>query len=86
MSMYELIAIINKRLKLVPSLYSLLQVLSLTLFEKTTLQEALHGAKPYENDTPSVNQLNLFKFLPGSSTRLARSRFLVKATFSPFKA
>ena len=61
-STYVLIAIIKKRLKLAPSLYGLLQVLSLTLFEKTTLQEALHGATHPEKDYPSANQLNLFEF------------------------
>ena len=59
-SVYVLIAIIKKRLKLQPTLYGLLQVLSLTLFEKTTLQEALQGATAPENDRPSANQLNLF--------------------------
>ncbi len=59
-SVYVLIAIIKKRLKLEPTLYGLLQVLSLTLFEKTTLQEALQGATALENDRPSANQLNLF--------------------------
>ena len=59
-SVYVLIAIIKKRLKLAPSLYGLLQVLSLTLFEKTTLQEVLQGATPHENDRPPANQLNLF--------------------------
>ena len=66
-SVYVLIAIIKKRLKLEPTLYGLLQVLSLTLFEKTTLQEALQGAKAPENDRPSANQLNLFLFLPDTS-------------------
>ena len=61
-SVYVLIAIIKKRLKLAPSLYGLLQVLSLTLFEKTTLQEVLQGATPHENDRPPANQLNLFEF------------------------
>ena len=61
-SVYVLIAIIKKRLKLEPTLYSLLQVLSLTLFEKTTLQEALRGATHPENDRPAANQLNLFEF------------------------
>ena len=59
-SVYVLIAIIKKRLKLQPTLYGLLQVLSLTLFEKTTLQEALQGPTTPENDRPSANQLNLF--------------------------
>ena len=61
-SVYVLIAIIKKRLKLAPSLYGLLQVLSLTLFEKTTLQEVLQGATQHENDRPLANQLNLFEF------------------------
>jgi hypothetical protein len=59
-SVYVLIAIIKKRLKLELSLYGLLQVLSLTLFEKTTLQEVLQGAKPPGNDRPHAKQLNLF--------------------------
>jgi Domain of unknown function (DUF4372)/Transposase DDE domain len=61
-TIYVLIAIIKKRLTLAPSLYGLLQVLSLTLFEKTTLQDVLQGATPTENDRPSANQLNLFEF------------------------
>jgi IS4 transposase len=61
-SIYVLIAIIKKRLKLAPSLYGLLQVLSLTLFEKTTLQEVLQGATTPENDRLFANQLNLFEF------------------------
>ena len=61
-SIYVLIAIIKKRLKLAPSLYGLLQVLSLTLFEKTTLQEVLQGATTAENDRSPANQLNLFEF------------------------
>ena len=59
-SVYVLIAIIKKRLNLEPTLYGLLQVLSLTLFEKTTLQEALQRAMHTENSPPSANQLNLF--------------------------
>ena len=61
-SIYVLIAIIKKRLKLAPSLYALLQVLSLTLFEKATPQEVLQGATTPENDRPDDNQLNLFEF------------------------
>lgn len=61
-SVYVLIAIIKKRRKLELSLYGLLQVLSLTLFEKATLQELLQGAKTLENDRPRDNQLNLFEF------------------------
>ena len=61
-AVYVLIAIIKKRLLLEPTLYGLLQVLSLTLFEKTTLPEALQGATPLENSRHSANQLNLLEF------------------------
>ena len=59
-AVYVLIAIIKKRLKLDCSLDGLLQVLSLTLFEKTTLQKALQGATTPENHLSPANQLNLF--------------------------
>ena len=55
------IAIIKRRLRLDPSLYGLLQVLSLTLFEKATLQALLQGDTPRENRRP-LKQLNLFWF------------------------
>ena len=40
-TIYVLVAIIKKQLKLEPSLYSLLQILSITLFEKTPLFQVL---------------------------------------------
>ncbi len=59
-SMYVLVAIIKKRLNLDASLYTLLQIFSITLFEKIPLNKDFldrsHGA---ENDTLS-NQLKLF--------------------------
>jgi len=59
-SMYVLVAIIKKRLNLDASLYTLLQVFSITLFEKIPLNKDFldkpHGAK---NDM-FTNQLNLF--------------------------
>jgi len=58
-STYVLIAIIKKRAKLDASLYTLLQILSVTLFEKTPLNKALSGT-PYTSDLePATNQLNL---------------------------
>ena len=57
---YLLVAIIKKRLGLNASLYTLLQVFSVTLFEKIPLNKAFHNAHyTSENDMPS-NQLNLF--------------------------
>ena len=59
-SVYVLVAIVKKRLNLDASLYTLLQVLSVTLFEKMPLQQALAGGDPImENPMPN-NQLNLF--------------------------
>ena len=59
-SVYVLVAIIRKKLNLDVSLYTLLQVLSLTLFEKMPLQQAF-PADDYTSDNGSIsNQLNLF--------------------------
>ena len=59
-SVYVLVAIVRKKLNLDASLYTLLQVLSLTLFEKMPLQQAFPG-DDYTSDNGSIsNQLNLF--------------------------
>lgn len=59
-SVYVLVAIVRKKLNLDVSLYTLLQVLSLTLFEKMPLQQAFPG-DDYTSDRGGVgNQLNLF--------------------------
>jgi hypothetical protein len=59
-STYVLIAIIKKRLNLDTSLYTLLQILSVTLFEKMPLQQALQTMKERSNMIENQNQLNLF--------------------------
>jgi len=59
-SAYVLVAIVKKRLGAEASLYTILQILSLTLFEKTNLDQLLSDA-PLQNLEPSsCNQLNLF--------------------------
>jgi len=59
-SVYVLVAIVRKKLNIDASLYTLLQVLSLTLFEKMPLQQAF-PADDYTSDNGSIsNQLNLF--------------------------
>ena len=59
-SVYVLVAIVRKKLNIDASLYTLLQVLSLTLFEKMPLQQAFPGDY-YTSDNGSIsNQLNLF--------------------------
>jgi len=61
-SVYVLVAIIKKRLKLNASLYTLLQILSVTIFEKTTIQQALWGNDYNPENTVPYKQLNLLTF------------------------
>jgi hypothetical protein len=59
-SVYVLVAIIKKRLNLNASLYTLLQVFSVTLFEKIPLNEDFLDTKHILEDDMISNQLNLF--------------------------
>ena len=59
-SMYVLVAIVKKELKIERSLYEILQILSLTLFEKTPLIQALTAQFEPNPTTDSPNQLTLF--------------------------
>jgi hypothetical protein len=59
-SVYVLVAIIKKRLNLSASLYQILQILSLTLFEKMPLDPLLNFKQTTANDDFLSNQLNLF--------------------------
>ena len=61
-SLYVLVAIMRKRLRLEASLYQILQILSLTLFEKTPILCALQAIDQDANFTENVNQLILFNF------------------------
>jgi IS4 transposase len=59
-SVYVLVAIVKKRLNLSRSLYEILQILSLNLFERTPLDAAL-TLEPGRSDwAPNGNQLILF--------------------------
>ena len=59
-SVYVLVAIVRKELRIERSLYEILQVLSLTLFEKTLLFQALNAEKQSIQDPTCPNQLTLF--------------------------
>jgi len=59
-SVYVLVAIVRKRLGLQTSLYQILQILSVTLFEKTPILRALQPSYSEEISLSSANQLNLF--------------------------
>jgi len=59
-SVCVLVAIVKKKLGLDASLYTLLQILSVTLFEKMPLQQAFPAAEYIPPEGCPRNQLNLF--------------------------
>ena len=59
-SVYVLVAIVKKQMKLDQSLYTILQILSITLFEKTPILQALSQAYCITPEGVDCNQLNLF--------------------------
>src|SRR6516225_1418492 len=59
-SVYVLVAIVKKRLNLDAPLYTLLQILSLTLFEKMPILHALSQDHPRTETVDDANQLTLF--------------------------
>jgi len=61
-SVYVLIAIIKKKLQLDVTLHTLLQILSVTIFEKIELTQAVTSTLPKQNQPMSYKQLNLFDF------------------------
>ena len=61
-STYVLIAIVKKELHLDASLYTLLQILSVSVFEKTQISCALQPDAHTTETPPAANQLNLFTF------------------------
>ena len=59
-SIYVLVAIAKKRLGLHASLFQILQVVSVTFFEKTPILRAFQHADSEDELDPHANQLNLF--------------------------
>lgn len=59
-AVYVQVAIIKKRLNLSASLYTILQILSVTIFENTPLNRVLSGIEPMPSEAESPNQLILF--------------------------
>jgi hypothetical protein len=60
-SVYVLVAIVKKKLRLDRSLYEILQILSISLFEKTPILWALEGFPDTSSSYPLDNQLILFE-------------------------
>ena len=58
---YVLIAIVKKRLALEASLYTILQMVSVTAFEKIPLDQLLNITARTKSNHPENNQLNLFE-------------------------
>ena len=61
-SVYVLVAIIKKQLNLDQSLYTILQILSVTLFEKTPILQAFSDVSLISNEVGSKKQLCLWGF------------------------
>jgi Domain of unknown function (DUF4372)/Transposase DDE domain len=61
-SIYVLVAIVRKRLALESSLYQILQILSVTLFEKVPILQAFEASDYQDDLLPDRNQLILFDF------------------------
>ena len=61
-SVYVLVAIIRKQLGLESSLYQILQIFSVTLFEKVPILQAFQASESQSDLTHSGNQLILFDF------------------------
>ena len=59
-SVYVLVAIMKKRLKINASIYTLLQVLSVTIFERMPLLQALTEQENNDETIETDNQLILF--------------------------
>jgi hypothetical protein len=57
---YLLVAILKKRLQIEHSLYTILQILSVALFEKTPILQALSATEITNTEEPFRNQLQLF--------------------------
>jgi hypothetical protein len=61
-SVYVLVAIIRKRLKLDASLYTLMQVFSVTVFEKASIESVISQTADSSELVMDDNQLNLFSY------------------------
>jgi hypothetical protein len=62
LSVYVLVAVVKKQLGLDLSLYKILQILSVTIFEKTPISEGFFNFADETEDMNPGKQLNLFEF------------------------
>ena len=59
-TVYVLIAILKKKLKIENSIYNMLQIFSVTLFEKVSIHQLFNDFNLSKNDYDDYNQLSLF--------------------------
>jgi IS4 transposase len=59
-SVYVLVAIVRKRLRLDASLYTLMQVFSVTVFEKSSIESVILETADSSGSVMDGDQLNLF--------------------------
>jgi hypothetical protein len=80
-SIYLLVAIVRKRLGLRASLYQILQILSVTLFEKVPILQALEASSSQYELLEDPNQLILFNssWTPITWVLIENSRNLLRA-------
>lgn len=64
-SVYVIVAILKKQLRLPYSLYTILQVLSVSVFERIPLYQLFTNTNHKTENPMSANQLNLFDEIPG---------------------
>jgi IS4 transposase len=64
-SVYVIVAILKKQLHLPYSLYTILQVLSISVFERIPLYQLFTNTNHKTENPMSANQLNLFDQIPG---------------------
>jgi Transposase DDE domain/Domain of unknown function (DUF4372) len=62
---YVLVAILRKRLEITASLHTILQVLSLSLFDRISIDQLMLQAADLEADLPPAEQFSLFENISG---------------------
>ena len=60
-SVYVLVAIMKKQLRLQESLYTILQILSVNVFGRSTIYQLITGHDDRKTPGPTYNQLKLFE-------------------------
>jgi hypothetical protein len=64
-SVYVLVAIIKKRLRIEASLYTILQILSPAMFERMLFNQLVSDSGYTSTESETADQLNIFREYPG---------------------